>query len=487
MYQVLIADDERKDRNIVKILLQRRYDDKFHVFEAENGTQALEILRRENVQLLLLDINMPGISGIDVLHGLAHMPYVIMLTAYSQFSYTQEALRCGVRDYLLKPPLREEFYQAIDRFIQDQGRAQEQPMPYLQSREVFTRDLAQQMMYYGDGKKIEGLLQVMNIQGRLALCGIVRTEKESGRGGDGGCLLDEAEDFLNRCDAPYAAASCGNGMAVFIFCREEQDAPDALELFTQLAHYLESNLCDVVQIQTGPMALVPGGYPKAFLTLTESTGTSGKPPEPVIRQAELERAVRRRDFGAVMELLRPVLEALEDAEDEDLLKYQLLIVLSQCGRQVQSHAVYQANCHRLSEMIGAHGREQVMDIVAQYVQWLLEACQTATRPQNSTVQMVLEKVRQDCSCQWSIDSLAESLHVNAYYLSHLFKEHTGQCFTDYLAERRIERAVELMRTTDLNLAQIGERVGYHDPNYFSRVFKKHKGVGPREFSRGHKK
>ena len=82
-----------------------------------------------------------------------------------------------------------------------------------------------------------------------------------------------------------------------------------------------------------------------------------------------------------------------------------------------------------------------------------------------------------------IRSLADSLHVNAYYLSHLFKEHTGQCFTDYLAERRIERAVELMRTTDLSLAQIGERVGYADPNYFSRVFKKRRGVGPREFSR----
>ena len=103
------------------------------------------------------------------------------------------------------------------------------------------------------------------------------------------------------------------------------------------------------------------------------------------------------------------------------------------------------------------------------------------RPQNNTVQLVLDRVREDCGQPWSIDALADSLHVNAYYLSHLFKEYTGQCFTDYLAERRIERAVELMRTTDLSLAQIGERVGYSDPNYFSRVFKKRRGVGPREF------
>ena len=65
----------------------------------------------------------------------------------------------------------------------------------------------------------------------------------------------------------------------------------------------------------------------------------------------------------------------------------------------------------------------------------------------------------------------------------MFKEHTGRCFTDYLAEQRINLAVDLMQTTDLSLAQIGEKVGYGDPNYFSRVFKKRKGVGPREYSR----
>ena len=99
------------------------------------------------------------------------------------------------------------------------------------------------------------------------------------------------------------------------------------------------------------------------------------------------------------------------------------------------------------------------------------------------VQVVLEKVQEDCSQPWSIDSLADRLHVNACYLSHLFKEHTGRCFTDYLAEQRITQAVELMKTTDMSLARIGEQVGYGDPNYFSRVFKKRRGVGPREFSR----
>lgn len=477
MYQILIADDERKDRSIIKILLERRFAGQFQVWEAENGGQALEILGREEIQLLLLDINMPGLSGIDVLHSLDARPYIIMLTAYSHFVYTREALRCGVRDYLLKPPVREEFYQAINRFIQEQ--AKERPAPRVQDRSVFTRELAQQLMYYGDRKKTAGLLDVTGVQGRLALCGLLELEDREG-------LLEEAEGFLDRCQAEYAAARRDGGVAVFLFCRQEEEAPAALELLTRLAGFLEGNLCVPARIQTGPMAPVPEGYPEAFLRLTGPDAGEEGTAAPTVRQEELERAVRRRDYGGAMMALRPVLEALDGSGGEDLLKYRLVIALSQCGRQFQTRREYQDSHYRLSELIGARGRERVTDITARYLQWLLQECQGVGRPQNNTVQLVLEQVQKDCGQPWSIDSLADSLHVNAYYLSHLFKEHTGQCFTDYLAERRIERAVELMGTTDLSLAQIGERVGYSDPNYFSRVFKKRRGVGPREFSLGRK-
>ncbi len=64
MYRILIADDEARDRNIIKILLERRYSGQFELLEAENGAQALEMLEGQPVQLLLLDINMPVLSGI---------------------------------------------------------------------------------------------------------------------------------------------------------------------------------------------------------------------------------------------------------------------------------------------------------------------------------------------------------------------------------------------------------------------------------------
>ena len=479
MYRVLIADDELRDRNIIKILLERRYAGQFQFLEAENGQQALEILNREQVQLLILDINMPGLSGIDVLHGIKGMPYVIVLTAYDNFEYTREALRCGVRDYLLKPPLREEFYRAVDHFLEDCERVQENLAPQIQSREVFTRDLARQLMYFGDAKKIRGLLDVLDITGQYALCGLLRVDLET----DQGCVLDEAEELLDRWGTPYAAAAYGGDLAVFLFCGDE-DASEPLRLLTRLAQSLENDLCAPVRAQTGPLAAVFGSYPKTFLELTRFEKDGQMAFQAEVQQTDLEDAVRHRDFAAAMEALRPILEAMEKSgEYEDLLKYQLLLALSQCTSQILGGKAANEAYHRISGLISARGREQATEITARYLEWLLQETRGTDGLRNNVVQVVLEKVQEDCSQPWSIDSLADSLHVNACYLSHLFKEHTGRCFTDYLAEQRITRAVELMKTMDMSLARIGEQVGYGDPNYFSRVFKKRRGVGPREFSR----
>lgn len=481
MHRVLIVDDEVRDRNIIKILLERRYAGQFHFLEAENGAQALDILGREQVQLLLLDINMPGLSGIDVLHNLKCMPYVIVLTAYNNFEYTREALRCGVRDYLLKPPLREEFYRAVDHFLEDCERVQENLVPQIQSREVFTRDLARQLMYFGDAKKTRGLLDVLDIGGRYALCGILHYETETAH--DAGYVLDETEELLERWGVEYAAAECGSGLAVFLFCKEE-DASGPLQMLTQLAHYLESNFCATVRAQTGHLASVFGGYPKSFLELVKFEQIGQATILSKSQQADLEDAVRRRDFAGAMKVLQYALETMEKtSEYEDLLKYQLLLALSQCTNQILSGRAANEAYHRISGLISAHGREQATEITARYLEWLIRESQGSEMLRNNAVQTVLEWVQADCSHSWSIDSLADSLHVNACYLSHLFKEQTGRCFTDYLAEQRICRAVELMRTTDLSLAQIGEKVGYNDPNYFSRVFKKRRGMGPREFSK----
>lgn len=81
----------------------------------------------------------------------------------------------------------------------------------------------------------------------------------------------------------------------------------------------------------------------------------------------------------------------------------------------------------------------------------------------------------------SLDTVCAQLGVSTAYFSTMFKRETGQGFVGYLTDLRMEKALELLNTTDEKTYQIAARIGYEDPNYFSYVFKKRFGVSPSKY------
>jgi two-component system response regulator YesN len=88
--------------------------------------------------------------------------------------------------------------------------------------------------------------------------------------------------------------------------------------------------------------------------------------------------------------------------------------------------------------------------------------------------------------QISLDDVSREVNISPYYFSKIFKEETGENFIDYLTNIRIDKAKELLANSDLSMKEICGKVGYSDPNYFSRSFKKNVGVTPTDFKEGKK-
>ena len=84
----------------------------------------------------------------------------------------------------------------------------------------------------------------------------------------------------------------------------------------------------------------------------------------------------------------------------------------------------------------------------------------------------------------SLNTVAAQVGVSSSYFSSIFKQETGQSFVEYLTKLRIDKACELLRCTTLRTSEIGERVGYNDPHYFSATFKKVTGVSPKNYKNG---
>ena len=105
-YRIIIAEDEEIERTALRLILHTRMPQFRVIAETNNGVELLELCRQENPDIVLLDINMPGINGLDAMEQIRQsVPdiHFIILSAYADFGYAQRALKLGACDYLTKP------------------------------------------------------------------------------------------------------------------------------------------------------------------------------------------------------------------------------------------------------------------------------------------------------------------------------------------------------------------------------------------------
>lgn len=131
MIRILIADDEPRTREGIKRVLEGWLTESYHIEVADNGVQALELLRQQPVDVLISDIRMPGLTGLEVVEQLSAVeakPHCIFISGYSEFAYAQQAIQLEAVDYLLKPLAKKEILAALDKALRRRAdkQAQEQ-------------------------------------------------------------------------------------------------------------------------------------------------------------------------------------------------------------------------------------------------------------------------------------------------------------------------------------------------------------------------
>lgn len=117
MIRLLIADDELIERKVLHKTLKENLRGRCEVFEAENGREALEIYKREQIQIAIFDIEMPGINGIEAAQKIREMDKyccIIFLTAFDEFAYAKKAITVRALDYLLKPYDEQELILVVE-------------------------------------------------------------------------------------------------------------------------------------------------------------------------------------------------------------------------------------------------------------------------------------------------------------------------------------------------------------------------------------
>lgn len=120
MYKILIVDDEALARYALRVLITRNFPNLEIVGEAENGNQAIELANKLKPHIIIMDVKMPGINGIDASNKILDLypeMRILILTAYDSFNYVQKALNIGVKGYVLKPLKKDEIVNKIQEII----------------------------------------------------------------------------------------------------------------------------------------------------------------------------------------------------------------------------------------------------------------------------------------------------------------------------------------------------------------------------------
>lgn len=162
-----------------------------------------------------------------------------------------------------------------------------------------------------------------------------------------------------------------------------------------------------------------------------------------------------------------------------------LIELNSClqGLNLSDEDLHQHLNETLNQILLAETCQDGASCMYAYFQWLIRLLDRADEHTlgKDVIREIQIYIRQHYRENISLNSLAEQFYLHPNYLSRLFKEKTGQNFTEYLTQIRMEQVKELLKNSDRKIIEICEQTGYDNPRYFSKVFKQYTGMTPSEY------
>lgn len=166
MYNVLIVDDEKIEREGIRFLLSREEGD-FHILEASNGKQALNVLRSENIDLLLTDIKMPHMDGLELSKRAKEENeelQIVIFSGYNDFTFAQEAIRYGVKEYVLKPVDPDIFHETIGKIKQEIEKNKNNKIRSQKEQDFLQQYFLQNYIYAGKEEILEKARDMVDLE-----------------------------------------------------------------------------------------------------------------------------------------------------------------------------------------------------------------------------------------------------------------------------------------------------------------------------------
>ena len=530
MYKVFLVDDEIVIRENIRNSFpwEGNGGSEFSLAgEAPDGEIALQMMQDVKPDILITDIRMPFMDGMQLCEAVSHtMPWVqiVILSGYDDFAYAQQAISLGVKEYLLKPVSAQELLEVLERIagrIREERRAQADLLRIkrqLASSSAFLREklLSEALSGVRGEENVQSLLERARALNLSLLAKRYLVILACPRGGEEGRTL--AQSALYRLadgsgDAVHACEAQG-AFALIVLGDSDEDLEERAYGFAQAALY-------EVERATGKSAhMCIGEAVESLSELPRSCHSAQR----VRRAMELSSDAEKRRIMGVRDMealppaapainldVSPLSERLQYANREDVEGLLKDYIASMGSAAI--HSVMMVNflyveilmaASRIIKEAGGEPREVIdaklwednlfsaapePEEVIPLAREVLEKAIAYREARSSTrYNAVINKARAYLAREYqnsgvTLNDVSSHVCMSNSHFCTIFAQEMGMTFTEYLTGLRMNKAKELLRTTQMRSSDIAYAVGYNDPHYFSYLFKKHTGMTPRDFRR----
>ncbi|WP_166543898.1 response regulator transcription factor [Acutalibacter sp. 1XD8-36] len=501
MYTAMVVDDEPLIlKGFEKVIPWEEFGIEI-TDKAESGEQALELLRKKETDILITDIRMQGMSGLELLRNLRELGMhikTIILSGYDDFQYVKEASQYGIENYLLKPIEESELEETLRHLTQKLDNERRQQASVQESYQLLRNNIL--------SRWVSGTISEEELAARAEFLGfpidmewyqaaILQPAPSKHRGDSAGIysVLQEAgmENLI--------AFVNWQGQGVLLFCWDGE-AGNMAQLDRQVKRCQEA-LSRALRLKVFVAVAAPRrGWEGAAEGFREAEKLLEYrlvlPPDSVVFEEhirhemdgsavetdfkQLDNFIQAGDVSGAKAFLRDTFGGISLSaapETIHILAGEILLRMSKDfeGGRKQLFAGY------LKEIFSLVDMEQLLARLEECVEMVAGWRQSFYRDKNPVVAAVVSYIRTHYSEEISLKTLAQKYRMNAAYLGQLFKSEVGEMFSEYLCRVRIEGAQELLRTTSLRSHEIAKKVGFGSANYFSNTFKKITGQYPSEY------
>lgn len=531
MYKIMLADDEGIVIDALTYIIEKNFGDTCMVEFAKTGRSVIELAERFRPDIALMDIQMPGINGIEAMKEIKKNnsnTIFIVITAFDKFDYAKEAIGLGVFDYINKPIdqtvivnlLRlammkvdaEREKRSNDLLIREK---METVVPIIENGLIYS--LLFQENFQDEYENFKRLIGIEKDYGYIMIveCGDSQVDgrltNAVGASVKAQSYYMEMREIIKDFFPAIVGSMMANRVVVYVPCDKEIGATeyegrvDIIENARKMVRKLKQKVDAQFRVGIGSvkkMDEASESYGEAISSFRYATGSVAHVKDlpivceyeddyPIDTEKALFDAVSLGNENQAMNAGNQFFDWMLDRHSVDIMDIKIKVLefvlftekigYEGGGMKYQ----FQSRHDYLQSVLEYNNMEDLRNWFLSKIQ---EVCQhISTKKEDSTTSITMrakEYIKNQYHKDISLDDVSREVKISPYYFSKLFKQETGENFIEYLTNIRMEKAKELLSQSEKSMKEICSEVGYSDPNYFSRSFKKNVGVTPTEYKEG---